>query len=81
MYLTKKDIMAIKIAFAIDNYYYDKDTNAYFAMLIVYHCFNYTDFSEERRVVLNYSSFRRKIPVKSRVSIRSNMHALKNIDK
>lgn len=35
MYLTKKDIMAIKIAFAIDNYYYDKDTNAYFAKMPV----------------------------------------------
>lgn len=49
-------------------------------MLIAYHCFNDADFSEERRVVLNYSSFRRINPVKSRVSIGSNIHALKNVD-
>lgn len=30
MKLSKKDIMAIKIAFAIDDYYYDKDTKGYF---------------------------------------------------
>ena len=30
MTLSKKDIMAIKIAFAIDEYYYNKDTKGYF---------------------------------------------------
>lgn len=30
MTLSKKDIMTIKIAFAIDEYYYNKDTKGYF---------------------------------------------------
>lgn len=30
MTVTKKDIMALKIAFAIDDYYYNKDTKGYF---------------------------------------------------
>lgn len=35
MTLTNKDIMALKIAFAIDEYYYNKDTLGYFEKMPV----------------------------------------------